>query len=295
MWKFKRKKPMKNPQDVKQTLCYQQMVATLKSRPPYVQEAALLKELANGKQWRIDAVVEAIDAKKRNWGYIDTVRVFEQAATYGRLATIKNLSESDYFKEMSKYNCSTQILAAFDAAVLHGHFQVADYCKSLGADPQYMIGGKKPQAMPWAVEEGNERKMDYLIKAGEDPSDYLYSVVMDGNKKTLDFLLDKGADINYASEGFFTPFLAAIKSQDNELAHYLLKRGADPKNSPAAEEAMYTAVGDNNIEMVKTMIGLGMKPDEQDMELAQCNKHQEMVNLVSKYVAPKSSNPKPAF
>ena len=40
-----------NPaKDMKETLRYKNMVANLKSRPPYVQEAAMIKEIAAGKQ-----------------------------------------------------------------------------------------------------------------------------------------------------------------------------------------------------------------------------------------------------
>jgi hypothetical protein len=265
-----------------------------------VQEAALLKELANGTQWRIDAVMEAVDQSK-NWYRINNQKVFEQIGTYGRLSTLDQLCSSNprfkKFKEDAdkKYPAPDQIRGAFDQAVLFGHFGVADYCQTLGKCTNYMIDQMQPRAMAYAVDEGNERKMDYMIKAGEDPSYHLLTAVHSNDRKTFDFLLDRGADINTAREGFYTPFLQAVKYGHNDLAKYILEKGADlTKTLAATEEALYVAIGNDNIEMVQAMMDKGVRPDDNNLAQAKYHKKQEMIDLITKYMPKKPSGRQPS-
>ena len=88
---------MKPARDMKQTLTYKAMITRVKSLSGDEKGAALLKALAIGTQWRIDAVLEAIDSNLDNWSYINTKNVFEQAAMFGRLEAIQQMSKSKYF------------------------------------------------------------------------------------------------------------------------------------------------------------------------------------------------------
>jgi hypothetical protein len=104
---------------MKETYRYKNMVANLKGRQPHVKEAALLKEIAGGTQWRMDAVIEAIEKNPQDWKSIDTDAVLKQAAMFGRLTTTANLCEKIQF-------LSPQIMAtAYYTAHLHGHDRVA--------------------------------------------------------------------------------------------------------------------------------------------------------------------------
>src|SRR5262249_25370371 len=158
-----------------------------------VQEEALLKEICLGTQWRIDAVAEAITQAK-NWGKIDSLKVFQQIGVYGRLTTLRQFCESNpRFKQFRAdadkgFDVSDQIRGAFDKAVLFGHFAVADYCQTFGECTGYLIDRREPRAMYCAVDERNERKMEYLLKAGENPSYHLIYAIQNKDRKTFDFL-----------------------------------------------------------------------------------------------------------
>lgn len=277
---------MKQNKDITQTPRYQLKVENLKKRPVYALQAELIHELVVGRQWAIDAVLDAIDARERAWGKIERMKVFDVAATYGRLSAVKRMSEKFKFGEQaSSMNCAQEIIQAFDSATLHGHYRVADYCLTLGAHPDYMVGNNKSQkAFYAAIEENNFYKMDYLIKAGADPSYHLNYAVSLGNKPVIDHLLSKGADINVASEGFWTPLLTAVQYRNNDLALYLLAKGADPRGTSSEGEILYRAVGDNNIEIVDALLNLGLKPSQNDIDLAKYHKHEVLIEKLQKYL-----------
>jgi hypothetical protein len=104
---------------MKETYRYKNMVANLKGRQPHVKEAALLKEIAGGSQWRMDAVIEAIEKNPQDWKKIDTEAVLKQAAMFGRLTTTAKLC--DKIQALSPQTMAT----AYYTANLHGHDRVA--------------------------------------------------------------------------------------------------------------------------------------------------------------------------
>jgi hypothetical protein len=268
-------KPAKTPQE---TLRYKHMVARLQSLPTYKKEAALLKEIAKGSQWRIDAAMEAIDKGKYAWndGYIRSIgasSLLKQAAMYGRLKTMEQLCKRYKF-ETEKGGCILHepVSHAFQVATLHGHTRVADYLhNACNASADQRGRDWVPSAMNCALDENDLRKVDYLIRRGGDAGDALRQAIstQGADMKIVRHLVEKrGADVNAAAEGFWTPFLQAVKCGHNEIAHYLIEKGATPQKDKSAGEAMYTAAYRNNADMIRTMIGLGMKPDQRDLTQA---------------------------
>ena len=249
---------MARPQKpMQETLRYKNYVANLKSRPPYVKEAALLKEIAKGTQWRMDAALEAILAVPQDRAFISRTNVLKHAAMFGRLKTIQNIAHAFDI---------TEAVSAFQVAALHGHYKVADFlAEKCGVEPDMMTDDRTPQASAWALKEGDLKKISYLIDKGANPSYMLvHAVNSDPNsKKMIDLLLRKGADVNYAQEGFWTPFLQALKYRRFDLADHLLEKGATPENDKSALEGLLCIVEakDAGLPMLDKVLARGVRPD----------------------------------
>lgn len=259
---------MKPQKPMQETLRYKNYVANLRHKPPYAKEAALLKEIAGGVQWRMDAAIEAIvtsSQKKDGYhdiAYINHHNILKQAAMFGRLQTTQKLAAVLEYAGEGKRAASNAVHAAFEVAVTHGHYKVADYLhEKCHARPGYDTGDHTPAAMGWAIELADLKKIAYLVDKGDNPSAALVSAV--SNKKTaravMELLLDKGADINYAARGFWTPFLQAVKYRRFDLAEFLLDKGADPSKSGG--EAMLNLMEAGNNKLLQKIIAQGAAPD----------------------------------
>ncbi len=270
---------MKPAKDMKQTLRYKNMVANLKSRPPYVKEAALIKEIAAGKQWRIDAVIDAIETQQAGWSRMNVTNVFKSAAMFGRLATIERLCDIFEYKVGGRGDGAT--LAAFHVASLHGHYKVADAMHARGARPDYDAHDKTPPAMYTALREADIRKIDYLLKKGA-AADYALSLASSSCElKVIRHLVEnRGAGVSLALEGFWTPFLNAVKNDREDLARYFVSKGAKPAEEKGAGEALYTAVGRGNVKLAEYMLDLGIKADRQTLHHALFEGHVEVAKLL---------------
>lgn len=56
-----------------------------------------------------------------------------------------------------------------------------------------------------------------------------YQAVCDGDMRLVRHYIEAGIDVNYAHPEFFsTPLVAAIRNQREEVALFILQRGADP-------------------------------------------------------------------
>jgi ankyrin repeat protein len=265
------------PTPAKETLRYKHMVARLKDLPVYKKEAALVQELAKGKQWRIDAAIEAIDNEKYGWrqGAIKSVNatnVLKTAAMFGRLQAMQTLCEK--FKvtvpeEERGWTLHAPATAAYHTAMLHGHYRVAEYLvKACNTSADQRPEGYFPSAMNFGMDEGDMKKVNLMLKHGADGNAALLHAIStrEPDMKMIRHLVEvKSADINKGAEGFWTPFLQAVKYGHNDIAEYLVSKGATPQNDKSAGEALYTAVGSDNGGLVKLMLGLGMKGDRQDI------------------------------
>lgn len=259
---------MKPQKPMQETLRYKNYVANLRHKPPYAKEAALLKEIAGGVQWRMDAAIEAIvkaPEKKESFhdiAYISHHNIMKHAAMFGRLQTVQKLAAVLEFVGEGKRAASNAVHAAFEIAVTHGHYKVADYLhEKCHARPGYDTGDRTAPAMGWAIETGDLKKISYLVDKGDNASAALVSAI--SNKKSaravIERLLDKGADVNYAAQGFWTPFLQAVKYRRFDLAELLLDKGADPAKSGG--EVMLNLIEAGNNKLLEKVIAQGAVPD----------------------------------
>lgn len=274
------------PKNIKNTLRYKHTVARLSRLPAYRQEEALRREITKGPQWRIDAAIEAVNQTPANWNEINVTEVMKHAAMYGRLQTVDKISDSleykRYFHRFSRKAAPKTgvaphaVQAAFHIATRHGRYRTADALVKRGAGPMYQAQGT-PAAIYSAVAEGDIGKIDYLIRRGAN-KDYLVNLASTSEEymKLTKYLVERHhAGVNFASEGFWTPFLNAVKYGRDDLATYLLEHGATPQNDRSAGEALYSAVGSNNVKMIKLMLQIGIAPDQQTLEHAIFSGHVE--------------------
>jgi len=258
---------MKPQKPMPETLRYKNYVANLRHKPPYAKEAALLKEIAGGVQWRMDAAIEALlapvakgEASAR--AFVNRANIMKQAAMFGRLQTTEKLAKAFNFTEEGNRHADGAVIAAFQVAVLHGHYKVADFLHAkCGAHPDYDSGDHTVSAMGWALSEGNLKKIAYLVDKGADPSYALVSAVSSAKhgKAEVDLLIAKGADVNYAAKDFWTPFLQAVKYRRFDLAEHLLALGADPTKSSG--EVILSLISAKNDKLLEKVIARGAKPD----------------------------------
>lgn len=257
---------MKPQKPMQETLRYKNYVANLRHKQPYHKEAALLKEIAGGVQWRMDAAIEALCAEPAKGGlharaYVNRHNIMKQAAMFGRLQTTEKLAKAFNFGEEGRH-ADGPVIAAFHVAVLHGHYKVADFLHAkCGAHPDLDSGDHTPPAMSWAISEGDLKKISYLLDKGASASHALAGAVSSAghSKAVIDLLLDKGADVNAAAQGFWTPFLMAVKYRRFDLAEHLLSKGADPSKSGG--EVMLNIIEAKNNKLLARVIAQGAKPD----------------------------------
>ncbi|MFN7114106.1 MAG: ankyrin repeat domain-containing protein [Alphaproteobacteria bacterium] len=258
---------MKPQKPMPETLRYKNYVANLRHKPPYAKEAALLKEIAGGVQWRMDAAIEAMTAPNSKGqfsdrAFINRFTIMKQAAMFGRLQTTQKLAAAFNFTNEGNHHADGAVIAAFHVAVLHGHYKVADFLhKECGAHPDYDSGDRTVPPMGWALSEGNLKKIAYLVDKGANPSYALVTAVgsAKNGKAEVDLLIAKGADVNYAAQDFWTPFLQAVKYRRFDLAEHLLDKGADPTKSGG--EVMLNLISAKNDKLLQKVIERGAKPD----------------------------------
>lgn len=248
--------------DMKETLRYKNMVANLKNRPAYVKEAALLKEIAGGKQWRMDAVIEAISAQERGWAGINVPRILDYAAMFGRLATVETVCKKLGFDQEDKR--PNAAMDAFHTAALHGHFRVADYLvDNCGAHPDMASRFDIAPALPRVVGNGEYKKVDYLLRRGGDSSWALLHAASKGDIAMAKHLISKGANINSLEHDIFK---TALQMGHGDMAKFLLKKGAAPEKLDAVAQAdiLYYALSASP-GVLEKLLDRGMKPDDRHL------------------------------
>ncbi|HYD17107.1 MAG TPA: ankyrin repeat domain-containing protein [Patescibacteria group bacterium] len=212
--------------DMKETLRYKHMVARLSGLLPQQKEAALLQEIAKGSQWRMDAVVEAINTKPNDWQLMDTSGLLKQAAMFGRLATVETLCDLFGYPKNTPF-APQPVEAAFQTAVLHGRFKTADALAARGASAHPVGNGNPLPPLLQAVLQDQTRSIDYLLKQGADKNFLVYLAVGANSLKSLRHLVEKKhADVNYRSNSGDTPLAMAERVGNPVLKQYLLDHGA---------------------------------------------------------------------
>ncbi len=212
-------------------LRYKHMVVRYSQLPFYAQETAILAELAKGKRWRIDAALEALCVTGHRYN-VDRGAFFQTAARYGRLTAMHRLAviyKAEKIDRRSDVETPSTygINAAFDMAVINGHYRVADFLRQYGAAPYFMIDRQTwPRAMYVAVCEGNVKKIDYLLSCGGSADQPLFTAIEFGHADVVKHLLDAGANINARHDmERMTPLDMAHRLQNQPIADLLVARG----------------------------------------------------------------------
>ncbi len=134
----------------------------------------------------------------------------------------------------------------------------------LGASSLYFAGQKKKKATssegdtltlsqkePVSLKTPSENKLFNGFWSRE-----LYQSAWAADIPEIEKALAEGADINYQNpqQNFDTPLMVAIRLNHQELAEFLLKRGANPGlASPSGKTALHVAVNANRPEMVRLL------------------------------------------
>jgi len=165
--------------DMKDTLRYKHMVARLAGLPAYKKEAALLQEIAAGKQWRIDAALEAVSAD--DWKLFDVTNIFKNAAIHARLQTVEKIADT-----LGLSKGETPLQVAFDVAARNGNYKTAQALFERGASAS-VFG----EATEKAVVEGDVRKINFLLKTGAEAKVLHGKALLGGNAKAAAHLETK--------------------------------------------------------------------------------------------------------
>ncbi len=242
---------MKSKQE---TLRYRHMVANMRHQPLYKREAALLKEIAAGRQWRMEAALEAMDAG------VSLDSVVAQAALFGRQQLLEKICTVQAAPEQT-VNVSTSCLnSALDISILHGHYRTADTLYQHGA----RLEGTS-LAFDVAMQEKNTRKLFQLLKNGLPLDEVILRAAVSQNQKVLAWL-----DQQHGGEDrYWERLLKAVEANDTQAAQALLK--GRPMASPNSKNiifAMYEAVERRNIDIIVALVEAGARPTSHDVSHA---------------------------
>lgn len=87
------------------------------------------------------------------------------------------------------------------------------------------------------------------------------------NVTMLEMLVNEfGADIDHLSSDGYWPLSNFAEANDLEAVTWLLKSKADPNNTSTGETAIFKAIRNDNIAMVKLLIQYGAKLDVEDVD-----------------------------
>lgn len=272
-------------------LRYKHMVARLEKLPFYKLESAVLAELAKGRRWRIDAALEALARNKDRFNYVNYIDIFEAAGRYGRLTAMQRLTAIYKCEKIDRRKdeyaaASHGVLDAFAMATLHGHYRVADYLLQFGAAPNYLLRDSRPQrAMPFAIIEGDMKKIEYLLSRGAHPSAHLSMAVYQGSLAITERLIDAGADVNLKSDGQWTPLHLAARRGNIAMIDLLVARGATIE--ACAGSVLYDVTYRETLPVFDRLLELGFQPDSRDLENALAKGLPEFAErIIARGVAP---------
>jgi ankyrin repeat protein len=120
-------------------------------------------------------------------------------------------------------------------------------------------------ALHWAVQRGDARMVESLIRAGANAKAVnrygvppLGIAAVDGNSEILKLLLDGGADPNVGLSQGETPLMTVARSGKVDAIKVLIAHGASPNGRDGrGQTALMWAAARNNPEAVKLLLELG--------------------------------------
>lgn len=237
-----------------ETLRYKNMVANLAGKPRHLIEAELLRELALGRQWRIDAVIDATLKRRENQIFnMQKGRLLVMTAMFGRRQAMERLCDilkvsldghsGEYVEEGTN---------AFHVAVGHGHYKVADVL----AERIPSVAMRPPErgqgiadSMFAAVDTYDMKKIKYLMSKGATAEHGLKKAVVSGDDRDalplVRYFLKAGANPDGAKhdKGMYQPVAGAMRYRRYDVVTALLDAGARP-DTPALHDMLYTLCRD---------------------------------------------------
>lgn len=247
-------------------LRYKHMRARLKGRPVHKLEAQLHQEIATGSDWRVAAVIEAISQTPGGWNSVDKLDVFRNIGRYGRQEAFNDLVAR--FKLADKADVQSpprEIVQAFDAAVVQGHYRLANGCLLFGVRPDMMLAdGQYPRAMAAAMEARDLKKIDYLLDHGADLDYHFTSALQRNDLALVRHFVGRGADVNRASSvtGYLPLVTAAQQGAagDTEVFKFLVAQGATVGDQ--GETALLQAVNRGCLRTMRLLLAHGAEPSD---------------------------------
>lgn len=255
----------------KNTLRYKHMVARLEKLPFYKLETAVLGEIAKGRRWRIEAAIEALSKHEDRFNYVNYMGLIEACGRFGRLTAIHRLADVYQWEKKKREHEPSPHGApeAFDMAVIHGHYRVAEFCRRYGARPDIMIHrDRNPRAMAIAIEHRDYRKMDYLLSHGASAQYHFSYALSKRDADLIEFFIARGADVNKPT-GYSQnmPLAVVLPYRDVAVVELMLKNGADI--SLLNENDVYTVMRDKkDRHLFDLLVDSGVAVTERSMQVA---------------------------
>ena len=228
-------------------------------------------------------------------------RLINMAGLLGRLDIIKYFAEKNYiiFKHSRSSERGDKTVLTYAIEGQHpevisylstldkfhtekGDLQLAfdtkniDVVKALVINHDYL----KNQALQLAVKNNDADMVAFLLDLKADPnSDHGQALITAfGNEVMVSLLLQYGGNPGYLLSSML---LDAITKQDIAQATELLTRGADPNT----KDALLTAVGNNDLEMVKLLLYFRATPSFDTLSVAVKNDNIVMASYLIRYGA----------
>ncbi len=164
--------------------------------------------------------------------------------------------------------------SALTFAIMSGNKDIVDLI--LAASPENIekaVSGARgiDRALGDAVRYGTLEMARYLVDKGAlvnaefiDRSCILSRAVAAKNREMVEFLLSRNVNVN-PKENIDNPLMAAIGSQQTEIAKSLIAGGADPNTGAGNKHAvLISAARTGNTEVLNLLISKGARLDEKD-------------------------------
>lgn len=267
----------------KDTLRYKHMVARLEGLSPEKQETHLLQEIAKGRVWRQQAVLEAISKREGGWARINKLEVLETCARFGRLSTLMTICDTLKIapKRANERTSDAWMNHVFDKAVIHDHYRVAEFALSRGASAEHVLSDQRePRAYITAILDGDLKKVDYLHSKLASTDYYFATAILSKNLDVVRHMVEKlGVSLNAETgRGYKVPLHYAVRFSTPEITDYLLEKGA--KAGPNAGEIFHDLIGRGDAVRFKELMDMGVKPGQDELDRAVSGGKMDIARLI---------------
>jgi ankyrin repeat protein len=106
--------------------------------------------------------------------------------------------------------------------------------------------------------DGSRPGLRWVNKGGMTP---LLYAAREGDLASAKILVAAGANLNATTGVGDTPLMVAVRNDQNEVAMFLLDKGADPNIAEAGHTALHVAVARKNLDLVKALLAHKADPN----------------------------------